>query len=146
MSCTVWADHADYVSKAYSGTGALKTDFTRTGKRTKQGLLQDGQNSIVRYLRNNYFDGDRQDAFDLFTGAWLPARGPATALALVTDGRPLITQAVSVRMYPMGHSFISVPVIQMPYVLFFSVFMIFAGMILPRQSSEPLTPFHIMLD
>jgi hypothetical protein len=26
---TVWADHADVVSKAYSGTGALKTDFTR---------------------------------------------------------------------------------------------------------------------
>jgi hypothetical protein len=25
----VWADHADVVSKAYSGTGALKTDFTR---------------------------------------------------------------------------------------------------------------------
>lgn len=59
----VWADHADYVSKAYSGTGALKTDFTRTGVRTKQGLLQDGQNSIMRYLKNNYFDGDRQVCF-----------------------------------------------------------------------------------
>lgn len=56
----VWADHADYVSKAYSGTGALKTDFTRTGVRSKQGLIMDGQNSIVRYLKNNFFDGDRQ--------------------------------------------------------------------------------------
>jgi phosphatidylinositol 4-phosphatase len=56
----VWADHADYVSKAYSGTRALKTDYTRTGTRTKQGLLQDGQNSVVRYIKNNYFDGDRQ--------------------------------------------------------------------------------------
>lgn len=28
----VWADHADLVSIQYSGTGALKTDFTRTGK------------------------------------------------------------------------------------------------------------------
>jgi len=120
----LWADHADYISKGYSGTGALKTDFTRTGKRTKQGLLQDGQNSIVRYFKNNYFDGDRQDAFDLFTGAWLPRRGPATALALVTDGRPLITQA-------------------MPYVLFFSVFMIFAGVILPRQSNYSLYYYNI---
>lgn len=25
----VWADNADVVSCAYSGTGALKTDFTR---------------------------------------------------------------------------------------------------------------------
>lgn len=56
----IWADHADYVSKAYSGTGALKTDFTRTGVRTKKGLLMDGQNSIMRYLYNNYSDGDRQ--------------------------------------------------------------------------------------
>lgn len=56
----VWADHADYISKAYSGTGALKTDFTRTGVRSKQGLLMDGQNSVVRYLKNNYLDGDRQ--------------------------------------------------------------------------------------
>lgn len=26
---SVWADNADTVSKAYSGTGALKTDYTR---------------------------------------------------------------------------------------------------------------------
>lgn len=25
----VWADHADMISIQYSGTGALKTDFTR---------------------------------------------------------------------------------------------------------------------
>jgi len=25
----VWADNADYCSKQYAGTGALKTDFTR---------------------------------------------------------------------------------------------------------------------
>lgn len=31
-----WADNADIISTQYSGTGALKTDFTRTGKRTKQ--------------------------------------------------------------------------------------------------------------
>lgn len=27
----MWANHADAVSRLYSGTGALKTDFTRTG-------------------------------------------------------------------------------------------------------------------
>ena len=56
----VWADHADTISKAYSGTGALKTDFTRTGKRTKEGAVQDGINSVMRYLKNNFYDGSRQ--------------------------------------------------------------------------------------
>ena len=57
---TVWTDHANFISIAYSGTGALKTDFTRTGKRTRQGLLEDGWNSVMRYLKNNFFDGARQ--------------------------------------------------------------------------------------
>ena len=56
----VWADNANVVSKAYSGTGALKTDFTRTGKRSTMGLLQDGSNSVERYIRNNFYDVSRQ--------------------------------------------------------------------------------------
>ena len=56
----VWTDHADQISIAYSGTGALKTDFTRTGKRSRDGMMQDGYNSIMRYLKNNFFDGTRQ--------------------------------------------------------------------------------------
>ncbi|KAK4049589.1 Phosphoinositide phosphatase sac1 [Microbotryomycetes sp. JL201] len=71
----VWADNADVVSRAYSGTGALKTDYTRTGKRSKEGALQDGVNSLVRYIKNNYLDGPRQDAYDLVTGAWQPRKG-----------------------------------------------------------------------
>ena len=31
----LWANNADAMSVLYSGTPALKTDFTRTGKRTK---------------------------------------------------------------------------------------------------------------
>jgi len=57
---SVWADHADSISIAYSGTGALKTDFTRTGKRTLVGNLVDGYNSVTRYIKNNYYDGPRQ--------------------------------------------------------------------------------------
>lgn len=55
-----WADNADIISKQYSGTGALKTDFTRTGKRSKNGLLKDGVNSLARYYLNNFNDGFRQ--------------------------------------------------------------------------------------
>ncbi|VDK20873.1 unnamed protein product [Taenia asiatica] len=64
----LWADHADMISLQYSGTPALKTDFTRTGKRTFKGMLMDGYNSLVRYCLNNFADGFRQDAFNLFLG------------------------------------------------------------------------------
>ncbi|XP_050068336.1 phosphatidylinositol-3-phosphatase SAC1 [Anopheles maculipalpis] len=64
----VWADNADLISVQYSGTGALKTDFTRTGKRTVQGLFRDGLNSLTRYVKNNFQDGFRQDSIKLFLG------------------------------------------------------------------------------
>ncbi|ESO96884.1 hypothetical protein LOTGIDRAFT_187933 [Lottia gigantea] len=67
----LWADHADTISKQYAGTGALKTDFTRTGKRTKMGLVMDGWNTAVRYFKNNFTDGFRQDAIDLFLGNYV---------------------------------------------------------------------------
>lgn len=56
----VWSEHADLIAKAYAGSGALKTDFTRTGKRTRQGAFDDLKKSALRYLRNNHFDGARQ--------------------------------------------------------------------------------------
>jgi len=115
----IWADHADSISRAYSGTGALKTDFTRTGKRTIQGLLQDGFNSIMRYIKNNYFDGARQDAFDIFTGSWVPQTGPALIQTLLVDNRPLHVRSI-------------------PYILSFSIFMVFAGLTLPRTSDYSL--------
>lgn len=44
----LWADNADAISRLYAGTAALKGDFTRTGKRTKKGALDDGMNSLQR--------------------------------------------------------------------------------------------------
>ena len=76
----VWADNADLISTQYSGTGALKTDFTRTGKRTKMGLLQDGVNSMTRYYLNNFNDGYRQDAFDLFLGSYAVQDGEGNTM------------------------------------------------------------------
>ncbi|CAF3063626.1 unnamed protein product [Rotaria socialis] len=64
----VWADNADVISLQYAGTGALKTDYTRTGQRSAMGLLKDGYNSCVRYVLNNFYDGFRQDGIDLFLG------------------------------------------------------------------------------
>jgi len=68
----VWGNNADAMSVLYSGTGALKTDFTRTGKRTINGALQDGVNSVMRYYKNNFIDATRQDALDLMLGRFRP--------------------------------------------------------------------------
>jgi hypothetical protein len=87
---SIWADNADAVSKAYSGTGALKTDYTRTGKRTKQGAFNDLMNSITRYYKNNLRDGPRQDAYDLFLGQFLPFQAVDSPFE---DRRPPFVQA-----------------------------------------------------
>lgn len=68
-----WADNADIISVLYAGTGALKVDFTRTGKRTKQGALDDGKKSLQRYIINNFYDGTRKNAIDVFLGKITPA-------------------------------------------------------------------------
>ncbi|KAG8740724.1 hypothetical protein FRC12_015900, partial [Ceratobasidium sp. 428] len=120
-----WADHADYVSNAYSGSGALKADFTRTGVRTKGGAMRDGMNSVTRYLKNNYFDGPRQDAFDLMTGAWIARRFPSSGMHLIMDKRSLLIRS-------------------MPHVAAFSVFMILAGLTLPRTSEYSLVYYNAL--
>ncbi|CAI7626935.1 unnamed protein product [Penicillium pancosmium] len=90
----IWADNADVVSKSYSGTGALKTDFTRTGKRTRAGALQDLNNSITRYVRNNFLDGPRQDGFDVFLGTYLPSDTLPSSIQMFLDRRPVVIQAI----------------------------------------------------
>lgn len=107
-----WADNADAVSCAYSGTGALKTDYTRTGKRTKLGALNDFVNSVTRYYLNNYKDGQRQDSYDLFLGRFKPfqdavanpfldRRFPYTQLVPYLIGASMLI-LVALLMYPSG--------------------------------------------
>ncbi|XP_018021346.1 phosphatidylinositol-3-phosphatase SAC1 [Hyalella azteca] len=111
----VWADHADIISIQYSGTGALKTDFTRTGKRTKMGLVQDGYNSAVRYIKNNFLDGDRQDGLDLLLGKHLvtSAEGAASPCPLRDTRDPRL--------------------LLLPFAFFFSLLMVFACVLLPSE-------------
>ena len=122
----VWADNADVVSKSYSGTGALKTDFTRTGNRTRQGALQDLNNSITRYFRNNFADGPRQDAFDLFLGAYLPSDSGIGSQLLFADRRPLFIQSL-------------------PYILAFSIFFIFVGSFTRRSEDATVWPLRLLM-
>lgn len=67
----IWADNGDAISQQYAGTGALKSDYTRTGQRTTWGLIQDGIKSMIRYHKSNFEDGYRQDAMDLFHGRYI---------------------------------------------------------------------------
>jgi hypothetical protein len=120
----LWADNADVVSKSYSGSGALKTDFTRTGQRTKAGALQDLQNSITRYAKNNFMDGPKQDAFDLFLGNYLPSSSAATVV--FADRRPLLIQSI-------------------PYILAFSVFFVFVGAFTRRLPDAAVLPVRIFI-
>ena len=70
----LWADHGDCLSLAYSGTGALKSDFVRTGKRTLMGNLYDGYLSCKRFYLNNFRDGYNQDCHDYFLGIINPKK------------------------------------------------------------------------
>jgi phosphatidylinositol 4-phosphatase len=69
---TIWANNANEMSNLYAGTGALKVDFTKTGKRTYQGMVNDGINACLRYYINNFTDGNKQDAIDLMLGLFKP--------------------------------------------------------------------------
>ncbi|CAR29174.1 ZYRO0G02398p [Zygosaccharomyces rouxii] len=94
---SLWADNADAVSCSYSGTGALKTDFTRTGKRTKMGALNDFINSATRYYKNNLSDGPRQDSYDLFLGNFRPYM--ASLKSPFADSRPFSVQVIPLVLY-----------------------------------------------
>jgi hypothetical protein len=122
----IWADNADVVSKSYSGTGALKTDFTRTGKRTRAGMLQDLNNSISRYVRNNFMDGPRQDGFDVFLGTYLPSDSTFANIQLFLDQRPLVIQSV-------------------PYVLAASVFMVLVALFTRRMPDATVWPLRLFM-
>ena len=123
----IWADNADVVSRSYSGTGALKTDFTRTGERTRAGAAQDFNNSVTRYVKNNFGDGPRQDAFDLFLGVHLPSSSITDSNLIFKDRRPVLIQAI-------------------PYILAFSFFLVIVTSFTrtaPRTTIWPLRAFAI---
>lgn len=65
----LWTENGNYLSKCYSGTNALKADYTRTGKRTIKGALADGINTMKRFYYNNFRDGHNQDSHDYFIGS-----------------------------------------------------------------------------
>ncbi|RAL67826.1 hypothetical protein DID88_008553 [Monilinia fructigena] len=123
----LWADNADVVSKSYSGTGVPSKPISpRTGVRTKAGALQDLQNSITRYARNNFLDGPKQDSFDLFLGYYLPSNANIGSHLITVDRRPLLIQSI-------------------PYILAFSIFFVLVGLFTPRLPNAAVLPLRIWI-
>ncbi|KAF2756827.1 hypothetical protein EJ05DRAFT_466054 [Pseudovirgaria hyperparasitica] len=65
---TLWADNGDAVSKQYSGTAALKGDYTRTRKRQISGALTDFGLTLTRYYNNIVNDYFAQALIDYLLG------------------------------------------------------------------------------
>lgn len=126
MFRNLWADNADVVSNSYSGTGAMKTDMTRLGIRTKGGALRDGQIAVTRYIKNNFLDGPRQDAFDLFLGVYLPGTASVGPSLVFADRRPVLLQSI-------------------PYVLAFSVFFVLVGLFTKRLPDSAVLPMRLFI-
>ncbi|KAI0895731.1 putative SAC1 protein [Annulohypoxylon nitens] len=122
----LWADNADTVSNSYAGTGAMKTDITRTGKRTKAGIMGDGKVAVMRYYLNNFRDGPRQDAFDLFLGAYEPAAANIGSSLIFADRRPILIQSI-------------------PYIFAFSVFFVLLGLFTRRGPTASVWTIRIFI-
>lgn len=66
---TLWADNGDAISKAYTGTSALKGDYTRTRKRNAFGALTDLSLTLTRYYHNLFNDFFAQAVIDYLLGS-----------------------------------------------------------------------------
>jgi len=134
------------VSLVYSGTGALKTDFTRTGKRTLAGSVQDGINSVLRYIKNNYMDGFRQDSMDLFLGNYAVKPGqPSPFSDLENNDDALRRKLVPFLPFPFSFLFFffdfnsNYCFVQIPSLLLLALFMLITSVVVPTGECFCLT-------
>ncbi|BFZ64935.1 hypothetical protein YB2330_006093 [Saitoella coloradoensis] len=64
----IWADNGDAISRAYTGSAALKGEFVRTGVRDYKGVIADATNSLTRYFTNVVSDFFTQLVIDFVLG------------------------------------------------------------------------------
>lgn len=65
---TLWADNGDQISQIYTGTNALKSSFSRSGKMSFAGVLSDATKSVSRMYINNFVDKGKQQNIDELLG------------------------------------------------------------------------------
>lgn len=64
----LWADNGDAISQIYTGTNALKSSFSRSGKMNFAGALSDVTKSVSRMYQNTFVDSKKQSTLDLLLG------------------------------------------------------------------------------
>ncbi|GEQ66563.1 hypothetical protein JCM33374_g226 [Metschnikowia sp. JCM 33374] len=64
----LWADNGDAISQIYTGTNALKSSFTRSGKMNLAGALSDVTKSVSRMYQNTFVDSKKQTTIDTLLG------------------------------------------------------------------------------
>lgn len=64
----LWADNGDAISQIYTGTNALKSSFSRSGKMNLAGALSDVTKSVSRMYQNTFVDNRKQSTLDLLLG------------------------------------------------------------------------------
>jgi hypothetical protein len=50
----LWADHGDFISYHYTGTGSLHTNQDRVGQQSFLSILGSGMVPLSRFYRNNF--------------------------------------------------------------------------------------------
>ena len=126
---SMWANNANALAMLYAGTGALKVDFTKTGKRTLKGMFNDGVNSCMRYYINNFTDGIKQDSIDLLLGNYKPH---------VTVPSPFTPRA---GQETLASNFIKAFVLCM---IIFSLLLLFSPRHLIKGQEENYLSFHLL--
>ncbi|KAH3743241.1 Suppressor of actin mutations [Pelomyxa schiedti] len=74
-----WVNNANYLSSQYTGTSALKTDYTKAGKIGMRAKVSDGVTCLKRIVQQ-YQDDDKQEAIDLFLGNYTVGQGSMPAV------------------------------------------------------------------
>lgn len=64
----LWADNGDAISQIYTGTNALKSSFSRSGKMNLAGALSDVTKSVSRMYQNTFVDSKKQSTIDILLG------------------------------------------------------------------------------
>lgn len=60
----LWAENGDALSRAYVGTNAINSSFTRSGKNSFAGLISNAKKSVGRMYQSNFVDQGKQQAID----------------------------------------------------------------------------------
>ncbi|KAJ1511367.1 inositol polyphosphate 5-phosphatase [Coelomomyces lativittatus] len=116
-----WTQTGNAISQCYTGTDAMKTDYTMNKKGVLQGAANDAKKSVTRYLKNQFQDHLGQLLIDALLGyhPWFPTHHP-----YVSSPMPPSTSTPSKSMMIYGSSFMRKP-LSTPFASFPTMWFIF---------------------